>query len=373
MSFRRYSLIVWKEFVQFSRDRLLFPLVFISPILQLLMLGYVVGSDVTNLPTAIVDHDRTAMSRSIEDAFSSSGYFRVVAHPADEAALGPLLDSGAAQVGIVIEPGTAVALERGEKVPLGIVVDGTDSRIASTASGYAAQIAAQLNRQRLDAKLGAMGGPGLDARVRVVFNPALKAINAMIPGLIAEILMLTMVVVMSQAVVRERARGTLEQMFVTPITRGEYLLGKITPYFLIACVQATFVGTVGVLWFKVPFAGSIATVALGLALFSGTAIGIGLLFSLISRNQHQAQQTAMFYMIPTMVLSGFIFPIESMPPAVVPLTYLIPLRYALVVLRSAMLKGSGVGDLAAPMLAMVVFSVVVFGVAVSSFRKRLSD
>ena len=371
MSYRRLRLIVWKEFLQLRRDRLLLPLVFIMPVLYVLMFGYVVGSDVRNLPTAIVDGDRTATSRSISDAFSSSGYFVIVRLPADEAALQPLIDSGQAKVGIVIERGTADGLARGRTVPLGIVVDGADTKTASVASGYAAQIVASLD-QRLLATAGA-AGPRIDARVRVMFNPSLKSANAMIPGLLGSILMLSIMVIMSQAVVRERARGTLEQMMVTPVTRGEYLLGKVLPYVLVAIVQMTFVVVVGRYWFDVPFNGSVWTVALGLGLFTLTSIGMGLLISLVSRTQQQAQQTVMFIMIPTMVLSGFIFPIESMPPAVVPLTYLIPLRYAVAVLRAAFLKGASIADLAAPLLAMAAFAVAIFGFAVSRFQKRLSD
>jgi ABC-2 type transport system permease protein len=371
VSLERLRLVMWKEFPQLRRDRLLLPLVFIMPILYVLMFGYVVGSDARNLPTAVVDGDHTAMSRSITDAFSSSGYFIVVQRPAGEAALKPLIDSGQAKVGIVIEHGTADRLARGLAVPLGIVVDGADSKTASVASGYAAQIVAAFD-QRLLAGARA-GGPTIDARVRVMFNPSLKSANAMIPGLVGSILMLSIMVIMSQAVVRERARGTLEQMMVTPITRAEYLLGKVLPYVLVAIVQMSFVVLAGRFWFSVPFNGSVLTVALGLGLFTLTSIGMGLLISLVSRTQQQAQQTVMFIMIPTMVLSGFMFPIESMPAAVVPLTYLIPLRYAVVVLRGAFLKGSSLVDLTLPLLAMALFAAAIFGFAVSRFQKRLSD
>jgi ABC-2 type transport system permease protein len=373
MNWRRYGLIVWKEFLQFKRDPLLLRLVFIMPILQLIMFGYVVGSDITHLPTAIVDHDHSVTSRALVRAFESSGYFQVVARPDAEADLVPLMDSTKAQVAIVIDAGTEANLIEGRTVPVGIVVDGADSRTASVASGYAAELIAEFNARRLAAEGVRVGGPQLASEVRVVFNPSLKAVNAMIPGLIATILMISIMSIMSQAVVRERARGTLEQMMVTPLTRGEYLLGKVTPYVVIATVQMAFVAFVGRWWFQVPFNGEFLTVALGLALFTFTSIGLGLLISLVSRTQQQAQQTAMFYMIPTMVLSGFMFPIESMPAAIVPLTYIIPLRYALVVLRGAFLKGAGIVDLSIPLAAMAAFSVLIFGVAVSQFSRTLGD
>jgi len=373
VNWRRYRLIVWKETLQFRRDRLLLPIVFLMPILQLLLFGYVVGADVTNLPTAVVDHDRSVVSRQVTSMMSNSGYFRVVANPATESDLQPLIDSGRIKVAFVIPAGTADALARGQSVPLGIVVDGADSKSASVAAGYASQIVSAYNQQRLAKVAGRVGGPTLNTSVRVAFNPSLKAVNATIPGLIATICMLSIVAIMSQAVVRERARGTLEQMLVTPLTRGEYLLGKITPYALIATIQMAFVAAVGRLWFRVPFNGSFFTVALGLVIFMFTSIGLGLLISLVSRTQAQAQQIMMFVLIPVIVLSGFMFPIESMPAEIVPLTYLIPLRYALVVLRGAFLKGASIPDMAVPLSAMVGFSVLIFGAAVLMFRRRLGD
>jgi len=373
MNWRRYRLIVWKEFLQFRRDPLLLRVVFLMPILQLIMFGYVVGADVTHMPTAIVDHDKSVTSRQLVSAFEASNYFTVVARPDAEADLQPLLDDTTAQVAIVIDAGTESALNAGRSVPVGIVVDGADSKTASVASGYAAQVIAEFNQRRLALQLANVHGPKLDSEVRVVFNPSVKAVNAMIPGLIATILMISIMAIMSQAVVRERARGTLEQMMVTPLTRGEYLLGKVTPYTIIATIQMAFVALIGRYWFGVPFNGRVTTVVLGLALFTFTSIGIGLLISLVSRTQQQAQQMTMFVMIPTMVLSGFMFPIESMPAAIVPFTYLIPLRYALVVLRGAFLKGSSVADLGIPLLAMLAFSIVIFGVAVARFSRTLGE
>jgi len=373
MNLRRYRLLVWKEFLQLRRDPLLLRLIFIMPVLQLIMFGYVVGADVTHLPTAVVDHDRSATSRALVHAFENSTYFDVVERPASESALLPLFDGTRVRVAIVVERGTDAALRRGETVPVGIVVDGADSKTASVAGGYAAQVIAAFNARRLATAALAGGGPVLDSRVRVVFNPSLRAVNAMVPGLVATILMISVMSVMSQAVVRERARGTLEQMMVTPISRADYLAGKVTPYVLIAVVQMTFIAVVGRLWFGVPFHGDLVTVAIGLTLFTFTSIGLGLLISLVSRTQQQAQQMTMFYMIPVMVLSGFMFPIESMPAPIVPLTYFIPLRYALVVLRASFLKGSGVMDLWIQLVAMLAFALLIFGVAVTRFQKRLSE
>jgi len=372
MDAKRIGLLMWKEFTQFRRDPLLLRLVIVMPILQLMMFGYVVGADVRNIPTAIVDADKTPMSRQVAAAFSSSGYFIVTSHPADERSIQPLLDRNQIQVAVLLPAGLEADLTRGRSVPVEIVVDGSDSKTASVASGYAAQIVGAFNRKRI-AALGIAGAPGIDARTRVLFNPSLRAVNAMIPGLVAMIMMLSMSAIMSQAVVKERERGTLEQMFVTPITRGEYLLGKVTPYVLISFVQVGIIMLLGRYWFQVPFSGSVAMVGLGLLLFLFTALGQGLFISTISRTRQQAQQGTMFILIPTMVLSGFIFPIESMPAAVVPVTYLVPLRYVLVVLRSNWMKGAGLDVLWPQLVAMAVFSAVVFFAALARFRKRLAD
>ena len=325
MSLHRIRLIIWKEFLQLRRDPLLLRLIFIMPIVQLIFFGYVVSADVRNLATALVDLDKSTTSRQLAASFSSSSYFTIEAYLQSETELQPWMDRGEVQVAIVIPEGTQARLESGEIAPVGIVVDGSDSRTAAVSSGYAAQIVARLNADRIVEQGLALSSPGIDARVRVLFNPSLRTVNTMIPGLIAAILMLSVMAIMSQAVVRERESGTLEQMFVTPITRGEYLIGKVTPYVLLAVLQMSLVALVGIFWFQVPFHGTFAAVAAGLGLFMLTVIGLGLLVSLAAHTRQQAQQTVLFIMLPMMLLSGFIFPIESMPAALVPVTYAMPL------------------------------------------------
>ncbi len=373
MNLKHIRLLIWKEFVQLRRDPMLMRMLFMMPIVQLILFGYVVAVDVRNLATAVVDLDRTSTSRSLESAFAASGYFKVVSHPESEAELRPLLDRGEVKVALVIPEGTQTRLDRGETAGVGIVVDGSDSQISSVGSGYASQIVAEFNADRRKQLGMDITAPGIDARVRVMFNPTLDPLNTMVPGLVAAILMLSLMAIMSQAVVRERESGTLEQMFVTPIRPTEYLIGKVTPYALLATAQMTIVALVGLFWFRVPFYGDIAVVMVGLALFMLTSIGMGLLVSLVSRTRHQAQQAVMFIMIPTMVLSGFIFPIESMPATIQPITYAIPLRYALTVLRGAFVKGSSFEALAEPLWAMAGFAVVIFGAAVIATRRRLAE
>ena len=372
MSGRRIRLLIWKEFLQLRRDPLLLRLLFIMPIAQLILFGYVVAADVTNLPTAVVDLDRTATSRALSAHFDASDYFDVVARPA-ESELQPLMDTGRIGIAIVIPEGTQAALDRGETAPVGVVVDGSDSQVASVGSGYASQIVARFNAERMAGQGVQLAAPGIDARVRVMFNPTLAAVNTMIPGLVAAIVMLSIMAVMGQAVVKERERGTLEQMFVTPIRPTEYLIGKVTPYVLVANVQLLLVALVGVFWFGVPFAGRISVVVAGLALFMLTSIGLGLLISLVSNTRQQAQQLMMLFMLPSFVLSGFIFPIDSMPAAIVPLTWFVPLTWAIQILRGAFIKGSGFEAPGTQFLVLTAFAVVLFGAAVAATHRRLAE
>ena len=238
MNLRRIRLLIWKEFKQLRRDPMFARMILAMPVVQLILFGYVIGADVTHLPTAVVDLDRTEISRTIGASFEASDYFTVVARPDSEDALRPLIDRNEVAIAIVIPSGTASTLQRGEVAGVGVVVDGSDTQTASTGTSYAARIIAGFNTLP-DA------GPGVDARVRVVYNQSMRTVNTMVPGLVATIMMISVLAIMSQAVVKEREAGILEQMFVTPITPGEYLVGKIVPYTLIAIVQATVVAVLG--------------------------------------------------------------------------------------------------------------------------------
>lgn len=366
MRARHLRLLIRKEFLQIRRDPMFLRLILAMPVLQLILFGYVVAADVTQVPTAIVDLDRTPASRALDASFASSDYFTIVARPDGEAALRPLLDRNEVAVAVVIPAGTQAALDRGEVAPVGVVVDGADSQTASVGTSYAVRVIAGANP-------APASGPGVDARVRVVFNQSLRSVNTMVPGLIASIMMISVLAIMSQAVVKERERGTLEMLFVTPVTRGEYLVGKVVPYTVLATVQSALVAALGTWWFGVPFEGSVGVVLVGMTLFMLSNVGLGLLISLVSRTRQQAQQTMMFVMLPTMILSGFIFPIESMPEALKPWTNLIPMTHALTVVRGAFVKGAGFDALALPLAALAVFAIAIFGLAVVLMRRRLSE
>ncbi|MDR1711293.1 MAG: ABC transporter permease [Propionibacteriaceae bacterium] len=373
MSAKRVRLLIWKEFLQLRQDPFLAGILLAAPILQLIVFGYVVAVDISHLNTAVVDLDHTYISRQVDSAFTSSEYFTVTRRPASEGDIQELMDPGEIQLAVVIPQGTQSALAAGKTAPIGIIVDGSDSQVASVAGGYASQVIAQLNAERAALAGASLSGPGVDAEVRVLYNPTLAAINNMLPGLIAVISMISLLVVMSQAVVKERESGTLEQMFVTPIRAGEYIIGKITPYVLLAIAQIGVISSVGLGWFHVPFNGDVAVIAVAMLLFMMTSIGLGLLISLISRTRQQAIQTMIFLMLPFMILSGFIFPIESMPNWLQPLSQAIPMTYAMRVLRAVFAKGSTFADLSTELIVLAGFGVVIFTIAVAATRRRITE
>jgi ABC-2 type transport system permease protein len=223
------------------------------------------------------------------------------------------------------------------------------------------------------AKPGKSTPMGVDAQIRVLYNPTMRAVNTMVPALLAFVLLMSTTNVMSQAIVKERERGTLEQLFVTPIGRSDYLLGKLVPYIGISVVQVIVTFAVGVLWFRVPFRGSFWVLGIGLMLFLFSCLGIGMIVSLMSSTRQQAQQTSLFLQMPQMMLSGFMFPIAAFPQWLYYLTFLIPLRYILVIVRSNFMKGSTFAELWPQFLAMALFSVGIFILGLSRFHKRLAD
>ena len=369
----RVRLLIWKEFVQLRRDTVILRILILMPIFQLILFGYVVAADITSLSTAIVDLDHSTTSRRLISTFESSAYFDVNARPAREADLLPLLDAGTQAVAIVIPEGTDAALRLGETAPIGIIVDGSNSQVSQVAGGYATQIVAAFNATLVAESGLTVSPPGIDASIRVEFNPTMEPITVMVPSLMAVILMISLMVIMSSAVVRERESGTLEQMFVTPVRPGEYIVGKVLPYTLLACLQMLLVGSGGLLWFRVPFAGNVLVVVAGLVLFMVVCIALGLFISLVSRTRAQAQQATAFVMIPTIVLSGFVFPVESMPLAFQWISNVIPLTHALGILRAGWVKGTGFVELQRPFLFLTGFALVLFTGAVIATRRRLTE
>jgi len=366
-----------KEFHQLFRSPQMLRILILPPLLQILVFGYAVTTNVRNASTAVVDLDRTASSRELLSRFFSSGHFRLVRETADFREAEELMNRGKAGVILRLDPGFEGALRSNRTADLQVIVDGTDSNTAAILLAYAARITGEysgsvrLSRmQRHPAPFP--GPPSVGLVSRAWFNENLESRFTFLPGIIAFIVMLVTVMLTSMAVVREREIGTLEQILVTPITPAEYILGKTLPFALVGFGEILLVATVGVLWFDLPFRGSLILLLVSSGLFLSTALGIGLLISTVSRTQQQAMLTMFLYFMPAVLLSGFLFPIANMPRAAQWLTYLNPLRYYLVILRGIFLKGTGAGVLWPQMASLLLLGTATLAVAVRQFRKTMS-
>lgn len=370
--------ILRKEILQALRDRQLLPLIFLIPVMQLIMFGYVATTDIHDIRLYVVDHDRSAASRRLIGRFTDAGLFVPAGRGASDGDVVRALDRGRAQVALVIPPGYSRALAAGDTARVQIVVDGTDSNLGVQAQNYAARIVAaeadELVGERFERirRLGIQVA-AVDARTRVWYNPELASVNFMVPGLIGLLLSIVTVQLTSQAVVKEREAGTLEQLMVTPIARWQLILGKILPFVVLGFIDVIIISVVGVGWFGVPLRGSIGLLLALSAVFLFAILGQGLLVSAVSRNQQQASVTSQIITIPALLLSGFIFPISGMPEWMQMLTYAVPLRYYLVIVRGIFLKGAGLATLWDEVLWLAVLGVVIFAAAAGRFHKRLSD
>jgi len=368
--------ILWKEFIQLRRDPKLFPVLFISPILQLLLLGYAANLDVKNIPSVICDMDRSAASRAFLDDFVNSGYFTVAARVERTEEIDARLDHGAAAIAFVVPRGFADDLAAGRQAQVQIIVDGSESQTATIGVNYATMVASRHSQKIMLDALERSRGRGLkpvlvDPELRVWYNPDLKSRNFMIPGVLGLILMITTTTLASLGVVREREAGTMEQLIVTPVRPLQLIVGKLLPFVLIGLIDAVFVLAVARLWFGVPLRGSAALLLALCLAFMLTTLGTGLFISTISRTQQQAMLTSMFFIMPQMMLSGFVFPVENMPPFFQALTTVIPLRYFLVIIRGIMLKGTGWAELWPSAAALLALGTLILGLSVSRFQKKL--
>jgi ABC-2 type transport system permease protein len=380
----RLTQMLVKEFIQIFRDPRMRAVLFVTPIIQLLVIGYAVTTDVRDIALAVADFDRTQETREIVRRFEGSGYFRVVRTVADGRQVQHLLDRGQAKAALVFDPGFADDLARGRTATVQVIVDGTDSNTASVVLDYANRILAQANRDRLRLQLRArsvgVGGlapdafgdlPGVSLRSRAWYNPDLTSRNFYVPGVMAILIMLTLLLMTSMAIVREREIGTMEQLLVSPIRPVELILGKTIPFALIGFFDAALITVVAVFWFEVPIRGSLLLLFGATALYLLPALGIGLFISTISRTQQQAMMSTFFFFQPAMLLSGFAFPIANMPEAIQVLTYVNPLRYFLVIIRGIFLKGNGIEVLWPQMLALFLLGITVFTASTLRFHKRL--
>ena len=376
MNWHRILRIIRKEFIQLRRDPRLLRLVLIAPVFQLFIFGYSVTTDVTHISTAILDEDHSSASRALTEDFVRSRYFDFGYYLSRPDEIDRLLDTGKAQMVLRIPRGFARDLARGRTAAVQIILDGSDSMTASIVSGYANGVirehSARIAAERLDRFRSRLPSiPSLDPRLRVWYNPELKSVYFMVPAIMCTILLVVTTLLTSLAIVKEREIGTLEQLIVTPIHPRELMIGKTVPFVIIGFIDMTLVLLAAVLWFRVPVAGSIPLLFLLSGAFLLTTLGIGLFISTISRTQQQAMMTTFFFLLPSFLLSGFMFPIENMPRLIQLITYAIPLRYFLVIVRGIFLKGNGLAVLWPQVLVLAAFGLAIMWLAASRFQKRL--
>ncbi|HOU52498.1 MAG TPA: ABC transporter permease [Myxococcota bacterium] len=371
--------VVRKEVLQVTRDRRMMPLLVIAPVLQLVVFGYAVDFDVDHLKTLVCDQDHRAPSRAWTRRLLADGSFRDASEEDRCRAPEEAIRRGEADVALVLPPGLSRDLARDRPVSFQILADGTnplDGRFArQVALGAAEALEADARSARLEALRGTTGidptPPRIDLSLRVLYNPALKSRVFMVPGVAAMILLVVTTVVMSMNLARERELGTLEQVLVTPLRRWELLLGKVLPFIALGAVDVLLILTMGALIFGVPIRGSLSLLVTGTFLYILSTVGIGIFLSVLARNQQQAFLMAFGVIMPGILLSGVMTPIENMPVWLQPLTALNPIRYYVTMLRAVLLKGARLADVWRELAAMGLFGVVILAAAMARFRKRL--
>lgn len=367
---RIYAVLV-KEFLQMKRDRMTLALVFMLPLVQLLLFGFAIQTEVKHIPTVVFDQSLSPKSRDLLDTFSASGYFDIkyVAHSLGQ--VNRMIDKGQARVGIIIPPDMDRNLKRGESSPLQVIVDASDNMVSNQAIAIANSIGLIKSQEVLSKRFGLSAAP-YDIRVRPWYNPDGITAFYMVPGILGIIVTMTMVIITSVAIVRERERGTLEQLMVTPIKPYELMIGKTIPYIALGYVQITVALLVGVLVFQVPVRGSLLQLYLLTLFFITASLGLGLLISNIARTQMQAFQMSFFVMLPSILLSGFMFPRAAMPRLIYYLSDILPLTYYLDIIRGIVLKGIGFPYLVGQVTALLVFSVVFLILSTLRFKKKVA-
>lgn len=370
---RRVLFLVRKELLELRQDPRLFGVVVLAPILQLTVLGYAATTDVKDIPVVIVDADRSSASRELVHRFEASANFKIVGMLGSTDEVDPWLDRGQAWMALDIPPDYGSRVGAGRPVTLQLVADGTDSNSTGVAMGYAQTlIAGYAQDLAARASPGAPVGGLVQPEIRVWFNPQLESRDFMIPGIVALLLLVVTTNLSAMAIVREKEVGTLEQLNVTPLARWELIVGKLLPYALIGMIDVVLVLVVAINWFEVPMRGSLVQLFVMSMVYLLSTLGLGLFISTISETQQQAMMTATFFFLTPMIyLSGFIFPIENMPSWIQPFTFLIPLRYFLVIVRGIFQKGVGLETWWPQAVALLAWGTIVLALATLRSSKRL--
>ena len=371
MSWLRIRELVRKEFIQLFRDKKNRPILIIAPLVQLLVFGYVVSTDIRTVTLGFLDQSKTRESRMVIDAFNANKTFHLayITEKPDE--LEQLLLRRKIDLAIKVPSDFGKQIRKGETASVQILVDGSMSNMAGVRIAYTNLILDGLNQQLIkELHPFRMDYGNIDARIRTWYNPNLYSQNFFVPGIVAFLVMILTLLFTSMAVIKEKEAGTMEQLMVTPISPFELIMGKTIPYIIIAIAQMIVVTVFAVFWFQIPLEGSIVILSIATCLFLLSTLGIGLFISTIAATQQQAMMTTFFFLLPFFMLSGFVFPIANMPEVVQWLTYLNPLRYFLIVIRGIFLKGVGLDVLWPQLAAMAILGLFVFLGAVRRFRKR---
>jgi ABC-2 type transport system permease protein len=366
----RVRVMIRKELKQLFRDPKTKRIVFAAPIIQLLLFGYAVNTDVRNVATVVVDQDQTAESRRLQESLTSSGYFRIVERPHEPEAIQKALDAGRVVVGMQIPPGFTEDAEGGRGGTLQILIDGTSSNTATVAQGYVGRMVRDFAAEQAADRGVAMKG-GVDLRARAWFNPDLASEVYNVPGVIGLLLLLMSLLLTALAVVRERELGTLEQLMVSPISPREMILGKTVPVLIVCLVDLVLITTVAMLWFRIPLRGPVVALVLAAFVYVLAGLGFGLFVSTISRTQQEAFLTIFLFAIPAIILSGFMYPVDTMPEFFQTVTLLNPVRFFMEMVRAIFLKGQGVVDLWSHFLILTGMAIVALWGAGTRFKKSL--
>ncbi len=370
-SARRIRALLHKELLQIFRDKRRKRVVLIAPIVQLLLFGYAVTTDVHDVATVVVDHDGSYESRSLQEAIQAGGYFRVVARYDRPAELARALDAGHATIGLEIPRGFEKNLAAGRGASVQVLVDGTNSNTGTVAQGYIGRIVQQFGLDYARAHGVALPN-GVDLRARAWYNPALLSKVYNVPAVVAALTTIMCLLLTALSVVNEREMGTLEQLMVSPLRASEMILGKTIPVALIGFMDLALVVTVALLWFHVPLVGSLTLLVFASLLYILAALGLGLLISTVSKTQQEAFMGMFLVLLPAIILSGFMYPIRSMPVFFQRLTLLNPLRHFMEIVRAIFLKGATAVDLWPQLAALAIFAVGLLSLSIWRFRNSIS-
>ncbi|MEK7431761.1 MAG: ABC transporter permease [Cyanobacteriota bacterium] len=376
MNLERILAVVFKEFIHIKRDKTTLGIIFAFPVVMMLLFGYAASTDVDKMTTVVFNQDNKQKSRELLEKLQQSTYFNIIYNVKNNKEMRDLIDKGEAKIGFIIPPDYSKNISRNVPAQVQLILDGSDPSIARTALFTASSIVQNYGSDLFIEKLKAKGSGTkislpIDLRSRVWYNPDMKSINFNIPGLIGLILQNITVILTAFALVREKDKGTLEQLIVTPVKPLELIIGKLIPYVMVALIDVTLAISVGTLWFNVKIVGSLTELFLLSFIFLVGALSMGLFVSTVAKNQLQAMQMAMAIILPSVILSGFAFPREAMTGITYYLGYLIPLTYFLQILRGVILKGIGIEYLWKDVLLLAIFGITALLLSAKRFNKTL--